>query len=118
MLYDYARRWGLTVNDDKTKAVIFRAASIPVCSNPSLIYDGTSIDIVEPFKYLGVDMHCTQPFAEAGLPRKESGQRAMLATLQRCRKLGIDDPLLQVRLFECTGATCHDVCCRAVGRWW
>ena len=31
MLYDYARRWGLTVNVDKTKAVIFRAASEFTC---------------------------------------------------------------------------------------
>ena len=100
MLYDYARRWGLTVNVDKTKAVIFRAASTPVCSNPSMMYDGTSIAFVESFKYLGVDMHCTQPFADAGLPRKESGQRAMLDMLHRCRELGIDDPLLQVRLFD------------------
>ncbi len=100
VLHDYARRWGLTVNVDKTKAVIFRAASTPVCSNPSLMYDGKSIDFVESFKYLGVDMHCTQPFMEAGLPRKESGQRAMLAMLHRCRELGIDDPLLQVRLFD------------------
>ena len=67
---------------------------------PSLMYDGTSIDFVESFKYLGVDMHCTQPFAEAGLPRKESGQRAMLAMLHSSRELGIDDPLLQVRLFD------------------
>lgn len=100
VLYEYARCWGLTVNVDKTKAVIFRSASTPVCSNPSLLYDGKGIDFVELFKYLGVDMHCTQPFADAGLPRKESGQRAMLAMLRRCRELGIDDPLLQVRLFD------------------
>ena len=100
VLHDYARRWGLTVNVEKTKAVIFRAASTPVCSNPSLLYDGESIDFVESFKYLGVDLHCTKPFADAGLPRKESGQRAMLAMLHRCRELGIDDPLLQVKLFD------------------
>ncbi len=100
VLYDYARRWGLAVNVDKTKAVIFRAASTPVCSNPSLLYDGKSIDFVESFKYLGVDMHCTKSLTDAGLPRKESGQRAMLAMLRRCRELGIDDPMLQVRLFD------------------
>ena len=100
VLHEYARRWGLIVNVDKTKAVIFRAVSIPVCSNPPLMYDGESIDFVESFKYLGVDMHCTQPFADAGLPRKESGQRAMLAMLCRCRELGIDDPMLQAKLFD------------------
>ena len=56
--------------------------------------------MIESFKYLGVDLHCTKPFADAGLPRKESGQRTMLAMLHRCRELGIDDPLLQVKLFD------------------
>ena len=35
VLREYADRWGLTVNVDKTKAVIYRAAATPVCSNPS-----------------------------------------------------------------------------------
>ena len=100
VLRDYAQQWGLTVNVDKTKAVIFRAASTPVCSNPSLLYDGKSIDFVDSFKYLGIELHCTKPFAEAGVPRKESGDRALLAMLRRCQELGIDDPLLQVRLFD------------------
>jgi hypothetical protein len=100
VLHDYARQWGLTVNVAKTKAVIFRAASTPVCSNPSLTYDGRPIEFVESFKYLGVDLHCTKPFGDAGLPRKESGERAMLAMLCRCRELGIEDPLLQVKLFD------------------
>ena len=100
VLHDYARRSG-TVDINSTQGrTFFKAASTSVCSNPSLMYDGTSIAFVESFKYLGVDMHCTQPFADAGLPRKESGQRAMLDMLHRCRELGIDDPLLQVRLFD------------------
>ena len=71
-----------------------------MCSNPVLIYEGKSIDFVDSFKYLGVDMHCTKPFTDAGLPRKESGQRALPAMLRRCKELGIDDPLLQVKLFD------------------
>jgi len=34
VLQEYADRWGLTVNVDKTKAVIYRAARAPVCSKP------------------------------------------------------------------------------------
>lgn len=100
VLRDYALRWGLTVNVEKTKAVIYRAVRAPVCSNPNLMYDGKSIEFVDSFKYLGIDLHCTQSFSDAGLPRKESGQRALPAMLRRCRELGIDDPLLQVKLFD------------------
>ena len=100
VLRDYALRWGLTVNVGKTKAVIYRAVRAPVCSNPTLMYDGKSIEFVDSFKYLGIDLHCTQSFADAGLPRKESGQRALPAMLRRCRELGINDPLLQVKLFD------------------
>ena len=100
VLHEYADRWGLTVNVEKTKAVIYRTARAPVCSNPSLIYDGQSIEFVESFKYLGIDMHCTQSFSNAGLPRKESAMRALPVMLRRCRELGIDDPALQVKLFD------------------
>ena len=100
VLRDYARRWGLTVNVEKTKAVIYRAVRTPVCSNPILMYDGERIELVDSFKYLGIDLHCTQSFCDAGLPRKESGQRALPAMLHRCRELGINDPLLQVKLFD------------------
>ena len=100
VLRDYADRWGLTVNVDKTKAVIYRAVRAPVCSNPVLVYDGKRIEFVDTFKYLGIDMHCTQSFSNAGRPRKESAQRALPAMLRRCRELGISDPLLQVKLFD------------------
>ena len=100
VLHKYCHRWGLSVNVGKTKAVIFRSAMTPVCPNPSLMYDGRSIEFVDSFKYLGVDLHCTKPFAEAGLPRKESGERALLAMMSRCRELGIDDPGMQIKLFD------------------
>jgi hypothetical protein len=64
------------------------------------VYDGAAVEVVDSFKYLGVDLHCTKPFADAGLPRKESGEKALLAMLSRCRELGIEDPLLQIRLFD------------------
>ena len=114
VLRGYADRWGLTVNVDKTKAVIYRTARARVCSNPSLAYDGQSIEFVDSFKYLGVEMHCTQSFSDAGLPRKESAQRALPAMLRRCRELGINDPALQVKLFD---ALVHPVMTYAVEFW-
>ncbi len=114
VLHEYADRWGLTVNVDKTKAVIYRAARAPVCSNPSLLYDGKSIEFVQSFKYLGIDMHCTHSFSDAGLPLKESAQRTLLALLRRCRELGINDPVLRVKLFD---ALVHPVMMYGVEFW-
>jgi hypothetical protein len=71
-----------------------------VCSTLTLTYDGNDIEFVESFKYLGVELHCTKPFIDAGLPRRDAGQRALPAMLRRCRELGINDPSLQVKLFD------------------
>jgi len=114
VLLEYADRWGLTVNVDKTKAVIYRTARAPVCSNPSLMHDGKSSEFVDSFKYLGIDMHCTHSFSDAGLPLKESAQRTLLALLCRCRELGINDPVLQVKLSD---ALVHPVMMNAVEFW-
>jgi len=64
------------------------------------MYDGKSIELVDSFKYLGIDMHCTQSFSDAGLPRKESALRTLPVMLRRCRELGLNDPVLQVKLFD------------------
>ena len=53
LLHAYAAKWKLTVNIDKTKAVIFRQSSTNQVYPPP-IYNGASIELVESFKYLGV----------------------------------------------------------------
>ena len=99
LLHAYADTWGLTVNIDKTKAVIFRQSP----SNqvyPTPMYDGASIEIVNTFKYLGIMLHCTKPFASAAVPRSEAGERSQLAMFSRCSELGIKDPALRMQLWD------------------
>ena len=99
LLHAYAAKWQLTVNIDKTKAVIFRQQSTNQVY-PTPIYNGAPIEIVESFKYLGIELHCTKPFASAAVPRSESGERAQLALFSRCAELGIGDPALRMQLWD------------------
>ena len=54
LLHAYAAKWKLTVVIDKTKAVAFRQTSTNQVYPPP-IYNGASIEVVESFKYLGVE---------------------------------------------------------------
>ena len=103
LLHAYAAKWKLTVNIDKTKAVVFRQFFTNQVYPPT-IYNGASIELAQSFKYLGVELHCTKPFASAALPRFETGERSEFALFSRCTGLGINDPALrmQIRLFGAT----------------
>ena len=99
LLHAYADTWGLTVNIDKTKAVIFRQSpSSQVYPTP--MYGSAPIEIVNSFKYLGIMLHCTKPFASAAVPRSEAGERSQLAMFSRCSELGIKDPALRMQSWD------------------
>jgi hypothetical protein len=101
LLHAYAAKWRLTVNIDKTKAVVFRAAASSSQVYPlPLVFDGARIEVVDSFRYLGIELHCTKPFASAAEPRTESAERAQLAMYSRCKQLGIQDPALKLQLWD------------------
>lgn len=55
-LYDlkmYCDRWGLTVNVDKTKVMVFRKRG-PLRVNERWIYNDIQLEVVDTFNYLGV----------------------------------------------------------------
>ena len=56
LLADYCKRWKLTINDSKTKVLVFRKGGV-LPRNISCNYDGTPLEIVKSFKYLGVVFH-------------------------------------------------------------
>ena len=99
VLDTYAAQWGLTVNIAKTKAVVFRNKASQVYPLP-LVVDGETIEVVDSFRYLGIDLHCAKPMAAASASRKESAERAQLGLRSRCTQLGIVDPALRVQLWD------------------
>ena len=53
VLYDYCKRWKLTVNTNKTKILVFRKGGrLP--NDLNFVYNNVSIEIVNKFCYLGV----------------------------------------------------------------
>ena len=73
----------------------------PVASNRiPLVFDGARIEVVDSFRYLGIELHCTKAFASAAEPRTESAERAQQALYSRCKQLGIQDPALKLQLWD------------------
>ena len=102
LLERYADRWRLTVNEDKTKVVVFRPPRRLAWAGEGveLSYKGLRLVVESSFCYLGVEMHSTRPFGHAAAPRAESALKAVHAMRRRCAELGIVDPLLHCELFD------------------
>ena len=63
VLCDYCQRWKLTVNTDKAKVMIFRkGGNLP--RNLSFRYQGSNIEIVNEFVYLGITFSTSGSFNE------------------------------------------------------
>ncbi len=99
LLEAYSSRWRLTVNVKKTKVVVYKTAHSKV-ESPRLTYMSAPIEVLDTFRYLGVDLHSTRAFAAAGSARAEAAGRALLALRNRCLDLGLHDPVLLRHLFD------------------
>jgi len=58
-LYNYTIKWGLEVNIDKTKAMVFRKLG-GLKWDEQWTYNGVALDIVNDFNYLGVVFNYTE----------------------------------------------------------
>ena len=63
ILSDYCRKWKLTVNNDKTKVMVFRKRGI-LPRNLSFTFQGNMIGIVNKFVYLGISFSTGGSFTE------------------------------------------------------
>ena len=62
LLEKYCKKWGLQVNTDKTKIVVFRKRG-GLFNNEKWTYDGVQLDAVNNFNYLGTVFNYTGTFA-------------------------------------------------------
>ena len=98
-LAEYCDTWGLTVNTDKTKVVVYAAAAPRSVSD--FQYQGTVVERVPSFKYLGVQLHGTHAFCSAGAARALAGQQAVHILRRRMSQCGLHShPSLTMSLFD------------------
>ena len=93
----YCKEWGLNVNVNKTKVVVFSRGKIR--NIPDFNLNGNNVEVVFSYTYLGVLFNYNNKFNEAQKNLCLSGNRAMFSLLKRCRKLHL--PIdIQLDLFR------------------
>ena len=86
----------LTVNIDKTKAMVFSQRQTGL----ALIYQGQQIEQVQDFRCLYLDLHQSKGFTFCTSHLLAAAQKALFALGRRCMELHITDARLQCLLFD------------------
>ncbi len=92
----FCKERDLTVNVKKTKVVVFGSR---VNSSP-LHYDGSPIEEVVSFRYLGIELHRSGSMKTFVEHLMKAGQRVVFALRRRCIDLKINDPAIVCQLFD------------------
>ncbi len=82
---------------NKTKVVVFeKRCSVAL----EFTYRGTTIEWVQSFKYLGLELHNTRGMVVATNKLTAAGKKALSALRRRCNDLSITDPKVMCQLFD------------------
>ena len=84
-LDEYCTSWGLQVNVDKTKVVVFSRGKVR--NLPTFSLNSMNVEVVPEYVYLGVMFNFNNKFLKAQKRLCLSGNRAMFSLLRKCRKL-------------------------------
>jgi len=87
----------LVINVSKTKVVVFEKCR---SAAPEFTYRGTTIERVQSFRYLGLELHRTRGMAVAIDKLTAVGKKALFALRCRCNDLSITDPEVMCQLFD------------------
>jgi len=87
----------LVINVSKTKVVVFEK-----CRSVMLefTYRGTTIEQVQSFRYLGLELHSTRGMAVAIDKLTATEKKAVFALRRRCNDMSITDPEIMCQLFD------------------
>jgi len=108
ILHTFCRLFGMKVNTSKTFIVIYRNPGqyIPshtkrfLSGQSQWMYDGSPINIVAQFKYLGCIFHQSKGSSANTAALASAGTRAMHALLSQCRKAHINQSDFMLRMFN------------------
>ena len=84
----YCDVWGLCVNIDKTKVVVFRKSCFPILHN--FVYDNVNLEILNQFNYIGFVMVSNGKHNRAIANLADRGLKACNVLLMEIRRLKLD----------------------------
>ena len=88
-LNKWSTKWSLSINVDKTKVIHFRKASDP-CSTFNFHLGDNTIDIVNSYRYLGLELNETLDYTYSAQILSDAGSRALGAlTFKYIRSQGL-----------------------------
>ncbi|KAL4237739.1 hypothetical protein ACF0H5_002452 [Mactra antiquata] len=109
LLYEYCTKWGLEVNTDKTKIVVFRNKG-PIKRNETWKYGEKSLDIVDNFNYLGVVFNYTGSFVLNSQYIHGKAIKALNVLINNMIKYDVQ-PKIALQLFDAfVGSTLNYAC--------
>ena len=98
LLKSYCDLWGLEVNIDKTKVMVFRKRGL-IRNNEIWFYDNIPLEIVNDFNYLGVSFNYTGSFALNQSVLTGKGLKAMYVLMNYLKKYNFK-PKVYCQLFD------------------
>jgi len=87
----------LVINVSKTKVVVFEKR---YSAAPEFTYRGTTIERVQSFRYMSLELHSTSGMAVAINKLTVVGKKALFALHRRCNDLNITDLEVMCQLFD------------------
>jgi hypothetical protein len=87
----------LVINVNKTKVVVFEKCR---SAAPKFTYRRTTIERVQSFRYLGLELHSIRGMAVAIDKLTATRKKALFALRRRCNDLSITDPEVMCQLFD------------------
>ena len=98
-LQSYCNKWGIKVNIDKTKIVVFKKGGRPA-RNDAWSYNGNPLEVVSQFKYLGCQLSSSGSFNACIQSLCESGRRGLFSLKQYFHSNPEILPKMQIQLFN------------------
>ena len=84
-LGEYCKKWGLEINENKSKVVVFSRGKIR--KKPSLTLGETHLEVQDSYIYLGIKLNYNGSFSNAITKQIQQAKRAMYSLLAKTRKL-------------------------------
>ncbi|GAQ89854.1 protein with reverse transcriptase domain [Klebsormidium nitens] len=100
LLEGFSRRTELLVNLQKTEVVVFGGKVEAQKAKHEFRYGGERVEIVESYRYLGVQFHCNGSFRQGVQFLAEAGRKAAFAMDRRCKELGLRKISTKLGIFD------------------